>query len=83
MKQCRPLAQALVEAKAEIDHETRKDKVKREEKKQTKKRNNKRMSRCEDSPEQNECTKMSGQRAQRIAKRCDRYVEKNGSDKVG
>ena len=24
-----------------------------------------------------------GQRAQRIAKRCDRYVEKNGSDKVG
>ena len=77
------MAQALVEAKAEIDHETRKDKVKREEKKQTKKRNNKRMSRCEDSPEQNECTKMSGQRAQRIAKRCDRYVEKNGSDKVG
>ena len=46
------MAQALVEAKAEIDHETRKDKVKREEKKQTKKRNNKRMSRCEDSPEQ-------------------------------
>ena len=37
MKQCRPLAQALVEAKAEIDHETRKDKVKREEKKQTNK----------------------------------------------
>ena len=46
------MAQALVEAKTGIDHETRKDKVKREEKKQTKKRNNKRMSRCEDSPEQ-------------------------------
>ena len=68
MKQYRPLAQALLAAKAEIDNETCKDTVKRKEKKQTKKRNNKRMSRCEDSSEQNECTKMSGTKSTKNCK---------------
>ena len=62
MKQCRPLAQALVEAKAEIDNETCKDTVKRERKqKQTKKRNkNKCISCVSIHLSKNECTKMSG-----------------------
>ena len=70
MKQCRPLAQALVEAKAEIDNETCKDTEKREEKKHvwvvwvfTWVKTN--AQRCQ------------GQRAQRVATRCERCVEKN------
>ena len=84
MKQCRPLAQALVEAKTGIDHETRKDKVKREEKKQTKKRNNKRMSRCEDSPEQKRMYKdVRDKEHKELQRDVTDMWKKNGSDKVG
>ena len=78
MKQCRNLAQALVEAKAEIDNEQCQDTVKREEKNTNKEKKQQtyeplwrftwvktHVQRCE------------GQRAQRFAKRCERYVEKN------
>ena len=41
---------------------------KRERKKTNKERNNKRISRCEDSPEQNECTKMSGTKSTKNCK---------------
>ena len=84
MKQCWPLAQALVEAKAEIDNEQCQDTVKREEKNTNKEKKQQtyeplwrftwvktNVQRCE------------GQRAQRIAKRCERYVEKNGADGIG
>ena len=85
MKQCGNLAQALVEAKAVIDHEQCQDTVKREEKNTNKEKKQQtyeplwrftwvktNVHRCD------------GQRAQRIAKRCERYVEKKlvlmGSD---
>ena len=84
MKQCRPLAQALVEAKTEIDNEQCQDTVKREEQKTNKEKKQQmyeqlwrftwvktHVQRCE------------GQRAQRFAKRCERYVEKTGADGVG
>ena len=77
MKQCGNLAQALVEAKAEIDdNETCKGTVKREEKKTNKEKKQQtyeqlwrftwvktHVQRCE------------GQRAQRFAKRCGRYED--------
>ena len=51
MKQCRPLAQALVEEKSGTDNAKCKDIVKREEKQKKKRNQDKCMSRCEDSPE--------------------------------
>ena len=84
MKQCRPLAQALVRSKTEIDNEQCQDTVKREEKNTNKEKKEQtyeplwrftwvktHVQRCE------------GQRAHRFAKRCGRYVEKTGADGVG
>ena len=84
MKQCRPLAQAPVRSKTEIDNEQCQDTVKREEKNTNKEKKQQtyeplwrftwvktNVQRCE------------GQRAQRIAKRCERYVEKTGADGIG
>ena len=84
MKQCWPLAQALIEAKTEIDNEQCQDTVKREEKntnKEKKQQTNEPLWRF--TWVKTHVHRCEGQRAQRFAKRWERYVEKTGADGIG